>query len=159
MPQAIIFANPDGSIVTTVFTHDDETLIQRDVAELQKPGVSGVQRGASMIRYASPAECVAALPPRKHRRFRRCWRWQKDRVVVDMEQARAQCLDELRCTRNEKLAATDGPFLRDQEQGKDVSQAMAYRQALRDLPVQMTAELAALKDADALLAYTPEMLK
>lgn len=153
MPAAIIFANPDGSVVTTVFTHDDEALIQRDIVELQKPGVSGARLGAQVIRFAHHADCTAALPPKAHRRFRSCWRWQGSAVGVDMPLARAQRLGELRAQRDGLLADTDGPLLRDQEQGKDVSALLARRQALRDLPVRMAAELDALDTPDALLRY------
>ena len=157
MPHAILFVNPDDSVVTTVFTHDDAALIARDIAELQRPGASGVQPGATMWHYADHGALQVALPTDRY--FRSCWRWRGTRVTVDLPLARAQRLTELRRDRDVALAATDGPLLRDQEQGKDVSVLLARRQALRDMPTSAQTEMNAISSADGLRLYTPEVLK
>lgn len=159
MPQALLFVNPDGSVVTTVFTHDDEDLIQRDIAELKRPGASSAQPDAQVRRFSSHEECARVLPPKEHRYFRSCWRWQGSRVGVDLPLARAQRLTELRRERDVALAATDGIILRDQEQGKDVSVLLAKRQALRDMPVTAQGELSALSSPDAIKSYVPGVLR
>lgn len=96
----------------------------------------------------------AALPA--SRRFRDCWRCDgADGVHVDMPLARGQRMAEIRRARNAKLAETDGPMLRAQEQADTatVDGLKAKRQALRDLPNQL--EAAGALDAIA----TPEELE
>lgn len=75
-------------------------------------------------------------------RFRNCWRADGDgRPAVEMALARAQRLEEIRAERDKRLAVSDGPMARANETGTppEIQALKQYRQALRDVPSQLTA--------------------
>lgn len=90
------------------------------------------------------------------RRFRGAWRRSGAAVLVDPPSARAQLLAEIRDERNRRLLASDSERARLEEIGTlEQRQALAaLRQALRDLPAAVEAEIAAL-DVPALETYQP----
>lgn len=97
----------------------------------------------------------ATLPT--DRRFRNCWRCpDSEKVEVDMPLARAQRMAEIRAERDAKLHASDGPILREQEQGTKatVDALKAKRQALRDIPT--TFDLEPITMPSALADFEPE---
>lgn len=91
------------------------------------------------------------------RRFRACWRHDGKTVAVALDLARAQVLAEVRAERNAKLDASDKEAARLADIGTAEQQAALKekRQALRDLPVTVTADLAALDTAADLESYKP----
>lgn len=92
------------------------------------------------------------------KRFRNCWRAPDGgavRVVVAL--ARLQILAEVRRERNLRLLLSDGEFTRLLEIGTDQQRAdlRVYRQALRDLPATVQAEVDGLSTPAQLEAYVP----
>lgn len=128
----------DGRVRVLHFATEDAALIERDTQRVlaEEPGAT--------------YEDVDVLPSR---RFRAAWTRGANGVTVDVQKARLQRVAEIRAERDKALAATDGPFLRDSEMGKDVSALKATRQALRDLPAKAMAELAECVTADDVAAY------
>lgn len=94
--------------------------------------------------------------------FSTCWVWDaaNTRVVVDMVKARAQRQDEIRAMRDVVLAASDADVLRAMGQGDTTTLAAlnAARQTLRDLPVTVASDVAAITNPDALATYVPAAL-
>lgn len=90
-----------------------------------------------------------------NRRFRNAWTVQAGVLTYDMTKARALRMTEIRRARDARLAASDGPMLRVQEQDKapEIAALKAYRQALRDVP--QTTDLSSLTTPDALDAFEP----
>ena len=118
---------------------DDETFYARVFAET-------IHKNPSMQGLAHVDTEVDQLPTR---RFRNAWRVNGARhVEVDLPVARQIRMQEIRVERDAKLVASDGPLLRNQEQGKDVTALKAYRQTLREIPQTM----------DLMKATTPEEL-
>lgn len=78
-------------------------------------------------------------------------------LVLSIAGARQQVLDEVRQERNRRLLASDQEKNRLDDVGSAEQKAAlaTYRQALRDLPVSVLAELAALVSAADLAAYAP----
>ena len=125
------------------FTQEGEALKDRDTQLwlAENPG------GRMMAEEAD----TASTPTR---RFRNCWSHDGTAITVDLVKARTQRLGEIRAERDVALAATDGPLLRDQEQGKDVTAQLAERQMLRDLPAEAEMELSFCLSADEIEEYT-----
>jgi len=88
---------------------------------------------------------------------RNCWRWNGSQVQVDMPLLRLEYLRVLRQERDARLLASDGPWMRSVERGLPAERPQweAYRQALRDLPAAVAADLPALATPEALEAYMP----
>ena len=138
-----VFLRADGGVSVMHFTQEGETLMERDTQAwlVENPGG----------RLMGEESDTAPIP---NRRFRNSWTHDGIGITVDLVKARAQRLGEIRIERDAALAATDGMLLRDQEQGKDVTALLARRQALRDLPARVEADLARLRSADAIAAYS-----
>lgn len=109
------------------------------------------------VRKAIPADAVATLETNAlpSRAYRDAWTLSGGAVKHDMAKARAMKMEEIRKARDARLAATDGPFMRAQEQVKppEVAALKTQRQALRDLPA--TVDLSGITNADALFAFEP----
>ena len=94
------------------------------------------------------------------RRFRNCWRYTEampSKINVDVPLARGQRLQEVREERNKRLLASDGEYLKLQEQGTPAQQesSKVYRQKLRDLPAVESPRIDACGTPEALVAYEP----
>ena len=76
---------------------------------------------------------MATLPARE---FRQCWRYDGAQVKVDAALETVERWRRIRTERDTRLAASDGPILRANETGMQVQAWLAYRQALRDVPLQ-----------------------
>lgn len=102
---------------------------------------------------------VAEIAP-SSRLFRDAWRLDAGAVVVDLPAARDIHLARLRLARDAALEASDGPFLRALEAGdaEALEGLRTRRQALRDLPESVAAELQAAESADAIAALRPAVL-
>lgn len=111
-------------------------------------------RGTVVPPDASNVTETDTLPSRA---YRDAWRLTGGRVVHDMVAARSMKLDELRAERDKRLSATDGAFLRAQEQGDtaELDRLKSVRQNLRDLPANVSPEINGIQDADALKAWEP----
>ena len=98
---------------------------------------------------------VEDLPPR---RFRNAWRADgRGAPSIDMPAARAIRIAEIRAERDQRLAASDGEMLREQETGGAKLAALrAYRQALRDVPTVTAPTIEAVGDPDGLAALEPD---
>ncbi len=132
-----VFKNADGSIAVMTFATDDPKLIERDTkAHIEANG----------------AEHVGDDLELPSRRFRNAWTHDGEKVTPHVGKAREIVLAEVRAKRDKDLAATDGPFLRAAEKGPVPVDLVAKRQALRDLPAKVEADIAGM-DAEALEAY------
>ena len=100
---------------------------------------------------------VAGVEPPLSRRFRACWRWTGARVETDIPLAREQLLSEIRAERNALLKDSDMMRARVEDIGTPQEKAAlaAYRQALRDLPATVAADLALIADERGLADYQP----
>jgi Phage tail assembly chaperone protein len=146
--QRVVWELPDGTICVGKFLGGDPAAF---LARVQAdPALAGAQR------LADPADA----DPLPERRWRDCWRHRGDgQVHVDMALARARRLAEIRAERDLRLAASDGPMLREQEAGPpERQQALrAYRQALRELPndLERSGALEALAGPAELAGFAP----
>jgi hypothetical protein len=90
--------------------------------------------------------------------FRDCWRYDASiaQIYVDMTAARAQVMAACRRERDLRLAQADQRRAQLADIGTDTQRAdhAVYRQALRDLPVSVQADIDAIADPVALAAYT-----
>jgi hypothetical protein len=150
MGKVIVWTRPDGGLsvfhVAPKSRRQGETLAQwinRLIAKVVPADATGVRMDDD-----------TALPSR---RFRECWRSVAGTVAIHLASARLQVLAELRRERNARLARSDGEKARLDEIGtaEQKESLRAYRQALRDLPVAVAAEVEAIADAAALEAYQP----
>ncbi len=123
------------------------------------PGVDEDAEVARILTLPEYTGCVAlgrrALP--SSRRFRDCWRPAGRTVDVDMSLARGQRLAEVRADRDARLQAADALTLKTMDSAvtDDQDKVRAYKQALRDLPATVQADLGAAATPDALASYEP----
>ena len=89
--------------------------------------------------------------------YRSAWRMVAGTLTHDMPIARNLKMTEIRAERDQQLAITDGQMARAQEVGTpaEVVTLRNKRQALRDLPVTVEAELAVIQSVDDLATYEP----
>jgi hypothetical protein len=121
------------------FTHEDEKLIARDTRAYLEANPGAEVVGDNL-----------ELP--KSRRFRDAWQHDGVKVAPHVDKARAQVMAEVRAKRDAELAATDGEFMKSLEKGVKNEALEAKRQALRDRPTKVEAEIANLT-ADELEQY------
>ena len=88
---------------------------------------------------------------------RNCWRWVAGAIVVDMTEYRGEYLKTLRLERDSRLDASDKISARLEDLGTpaQIAAHKAYRQALRDLPATVQADLAGIGTANGLENYVP----
>lgn len=155
MPTCIPFVAPDGT-VRIVVPVEPALPGESEAAYLSRVGDRAVQRDASLADCTrlSPMD-AAALPAT--RRWRNQWRVAAGAIAPSVPLCRGARLAELRADRNARLAASDGPALRANEQGTAEQQAAwrAYRQALRDLPATAQTALTGCETPDAVAEYSP----
>lgn len=86
------------------------------------------------------------------RDYRAAWAISGNAVVEDLVKARQVAMGRCRAQRDAKLAASDGAMLKAQETGtqQDVNAMKTKRQALRDLPATIQAQLDAATTMAAL---------
>jgi hypothetical protein len=148
--QRIVWQMPDGTIRVTIPV---DSLLSLDEIAARTQAAAPELRDAKRL-----PDCRAADLP--SRRWRACWRADvAGRPGVDLPLARAQRMAEIRAERDRRLAASDGPMLREQEGGTPprVEALRAYRQALRELPneLERSGTLDRLPDPADLAAFTP----
>lgn len=68
------------------------------------------------------------------RYFRNAWKISNGKVSVDIEKAKSIKLQEIRLKRNSALDASDKEIAKLTDQGADLTEMRAKRQALRDIP-------------------------
>lgn len=146
-----MFERPDGGISVDVpvsAVADDPDALAAHIANLE--AVHGWTH-----RETTTADALPSAQAGQSRRFRGCWRWTGSAVAADLPLARAQLMAELRDERNRRLEVSDGKQLRANESGTAQDQAdwNTHRQALRDLPVTVQAEVDALTTATDLEAH------
>ena len=146
----IAFTRPDGGVSVIV-----------PAPKAQLPGESEADFMARVaLAVPSDATGVTELDTLPSRAYRNAWVLSGGAVQTDMVQARQMKLGELRTERDVRLQATDGPYMRAQEQDNvaEVNRLKAVRQRLRDLPTDpaTTNALNAITDPDALKAWTPQ---
>lgn len=132
---------------TWTATESTESLVLRlaPMIQAKTPGLAG----------GVPSLVTRASVPTS-RRFRNQWRHVGTAVAPDVPLCRTQRIGEIRTERDTRLAASDGAMAGAQEQNTAlVVPLKVYRQALRDLPVLVTAAMDALSTAEALEAYEP----
>lgn len=93
------------------------------------------------------------------RYFRDAWIQKMSGVSVDLEKGKDIHINFLRQERNEKLKASDQELLKAVEQGQDLTELQAKRQALRDMPVDAKKHLDHISDLDAIKKFKPDILK
>jgi len=149
MPTCRVYERPDGGVSVVTLAEKNRRPAESDDAffarVIPKTGLEGLP-------YVDVDP--ATLPSR---RFRDAWTLTAGKVSHDLPKARALRLAELRAGRDILLAESDGPKLRALERGaaKEIAALDAYRQALRDLPAQAEAELAAIVRVEDLATYEP----
>ena len=145
----IAFTRPDGGVSVIV-----------PAPKAQLPGESEADFMARVATAVPPdAVDVAELDTLPSRTYRDAWVLSGGKVQHDMVKARQMRLAELRAERDAKLQASDGPYLRAQEQNNaaETNRLKVTRQRLRDLPNDpaTTNALGAITDPDALKGWTP----
>jgi hypothetical protein len=153
MKQRIVLQKPDGSIL--VVTPAGETIDGETETEyldrIAARTLAAVPSFAGCVRLADVA--LADIPGR---RFRAAWRQAGGGIGVDLPSARSIVMADMRAERNRRLAETDAEKNRLDDVGtSQEKQALRVRrQALRDLPVVVAAEIAAMT-ADQMELHTP----
>jgi hypothetical protein len=124
-------------------------VLESDDAWLARVRLTVVPLDAQDVREVDPE----SLPSR---RWRNAWKLSGGACGVCPVKARGLHLAEVRRQRDERLRAADGPAQRAQDRGDpaEIKRWADYRQALRDLPAQVAAEVAAY-DPESLAAYAP----
>jgi hypothetical protein len=168
--KRIVFARPDGGVTVIVPNprkrREDESeddFLARVLARNQQIGHAPLE-GCEVVE-------LAALPPSRmkqftvtlpdgevvqtqRRIFRSCWRHAGGVVVEDAGLCRQKVLADIRLDRDDRLSASDRDKARLDDIGTPPQQQAhrQYRQALRDLPATVAAQIAALTP-DELEAY------
>lgn len=150
MAQHILWKNPDGSLkVTHMFSGAtrEETLAHKDVL---------IDRGET----ATFQGIVGTNQLPNNRYFRNAWRWNGTALDFDLPACRERHLNKLRRVRTDKLQDSDPDFIRALEQNNttQLNALKAYRQALRDMPQSIAAELTSATTPDAIRAIRPAIL-
>jgi hypothetical protein len=155
MTKVIVYTRPDGeiSVCHPLISQDDPPsfTIEDAIARALSKDVPDTALDVQVIDAAElPAD----------RTFRRAWRQSDGRVSIDLAKARMIHLGRLRAERDAKLAATDGLMARANERGDAAGQLKlaAQRQALRDMPIDIAAALAAAQTPEDLKAIRPAIL-
>lgn len=164
---------PPPSIIPA--TYRDETdqewlarLMERTPAQVE---IQAARRAAEAARLGLPAEPLVAqhvgltkdliLEGDDNGAFREAWGWNGERVVLDMEKARAIHLARLRVERNAALAALDGAEMA--ALGTDSAEALAeiraQKKALRDAPQEVSGAVLAAASAAELRRVWPDALR
>ena len=145
--KVIVHSGPDGGVTVTV------------PVEPMREGETGDGYIARIAGRAVPRDAVdimvcedSDIP--QDRTFRGAWRLAGGKVVVDMPLARAIKLERIRAERNRRLEATDKDVAK--LDGDPVPASLkARRQALRDLPQTIQAELDAIDQPATLKLFEP----
>lgn len=150
MTYHIIWKNADGSLKITSMhaaatleeatEHKDKLILNGETALFQVIATSN------------------QLP--QDRYFRNAWRFEGGNLTLDIGGCRQRHLDKLRRIRNAKLQDSDPDYMRALEQGDTVKldALKTYRQALRDMPQNTTADLQAASAPDAIRNVRPTIL-
>ena len=149
--KRIVYVDTDGT-VNVVIPADSGRLPGESMADwLSRVAAASVPPGLT-----ARVIDVSELPSR---RFRNAWRQVANAVGVDLPLARAQLLKELRARRNAILAQSDGQKIKLDEIGTDEERQAyrTYRQALRDLPATVQAQVDAITTAQELESYEPQL--
>lgn len=154
MADRIVWEATDGTILVTIPVEvplpaeSEEEYLDRIAAHAAKadPSLAACTR--------LPNVRAADLPGR---RFRNAWRPAGGKVIVHMPLAREQVLAEIRTERNARLDASDREQARLADVGTkaEVDAIKLQRQALRDLPEAVAADLSRLTTVEALESYKP----
>lgn len=152
--KRIVWQAPDGTILLSIPVRaamDGEPERQYlDSIAMRAQNADPSLRDA--VRLDKAGVEAADLPDR---RFRNCWRHDGKIVAVDLPLARAQVLAEVRHERDARLVASDKDKARIDDIGTPGErQALAAkRQALRDLPATVAADLERIDTVESLAAY------
>lgn len=144
----IVMTDPVGNVAVdspVAFISNDPDKLSLHIAKLEAQGYTIHKADATIVDL--PSETV------NPRRFRPAWRWDGAKIIHDLPACRAQILGEVRAERTEKLAETDGEATRNMERGQPDAALTNYRQALRDLPEAVEAEIDGITTAAGLEAY------
>jgi hypothetical protein len=154
MTKVIVYTLPNGStcVCHPCVSRDDPSGFTAEDA-LARALIKDIPADAISVRVVERS----ALP--SDRSFRAAWR-RDETVGIDIAAARNIHLARLRSERDAKLASTDGLIARAAERGDVVEQAKlaAYRQALRQMPVDIANALAAAETPEELRALRPAIL-
>lgn len=143
--KKIAFTRPDGGVSVIV-----------PAPKAQLPDESEADFMARVAQALPPdATDVAELDTLPSRAYRNAWVLSGGQVQHDMVKARGMKMVEIRAERDQRLAATDGIYLRAQEQNDtaELNRLKTVRQRLRDLPG--TVALGSITDPDALSRFAP----
>ncbi len=154
MSLRIVWTLADGS---TAITHPVESprvgetevqMLDRLAAQalIDCPVLSGATRRTNVDDSTIPA-----------RTFRGAWRFNSGSVQVNIALARTQKVNEIKAERNRRLTESDKLILKYTDIGTAQQQLdiRTFRQALRDLPTQVQADIAAMTAVAQLIAYVP----
>lgn len=156
MAKCIIWRQADGSIAVSIPSENDRRKGETVQDQLDRFAARLVSDGVA-LGWTRLADADADSLPQS-RRFRNAWRHDGEKPVVNLPLARAQVLSEIRAERNAKLDASDKELARltDVGSAKELEDIKAKRQALRDLPAVVAAELSALTTVAELEQYRPQ---
>ncbi len=151
--RRIIMQRPDGSVSVVILTNRGAARLDADPAFRAKHRAEIETRGRTVVKEDAT---TADLPTETvdPKRFRNAWRWVGSAIVHDIPACREQIMAEVRAERDAKLAKTDGEATRSMERGQPDAGLASYRQALRDLPAAVEAEIENITTAAELEAYT-----
>jgi len=157
---AVVWTGDDGLLKFAPVREEGRMEGESDEGHYARASAELVYRG-----YLRPDQPWAVVPlsefpggQRHNRYFRNCWKLIGGKVAVDLASARAQVLAEIREERNRRLDASDREKSRLDDVGTPQQRAALarYRQQLRDLPLQVQADLAVwLASAEELEHYQP----
>lgn len=155
MAKVILYTQPDGRVCVCrpCVSRDDPLGFTMEDA-LTRALANDVPETALNVKVIDNT----ALPI--NRSFRAAWRQQGEEVRIEISKARELRLAQLRTERDAKLAATDGLMARATERGNAAEwlKLAAHRQALRGMPAEITAVLAAAITPADLMAVRPAVL-
>ena len=150
MPYHIIWKNADGSLKVTNM-HSAATL---ETTTGHKNYLISLGELASFQAIITSDQ----LPQDKY--FRPAWKFDGAFVVIDTTRARQRHLDKLRRVRNVKLQDSDPDYIRalEQDDQTKLTALKTYRQALRDIPQTISAELQAAITPNEIRSIQPAVL-
>jgi len=129
--------------------------IEADAAKVARIVARREAEGCTIVKTDATGADLPNERAGQSRKFRNQWRWDGSKIEPDLPLCREQVMAEVRAERNAKLSDTDGEAVRNQERGQPDQALKDYRQALRDLPATVQAQVDALNTAVSLEAYTP----
>lgn len=159
--RVLVYENPDGSVRLCYI--DDKYLarqrarglsdaqIDDAVAADYEAKAAATQADWNATRVASIASSAVAKAP-----YRRAWRYAAGAVAPDMTEAVKERMQEIRAVRNALLRDSDARIAWELERtGSIPANVRAWRKALRDLPADISADIAAISTPEDLVNYEP----